>query len=386
MKHVVYFDWNATPPPLPQALEAAHRAASDSWGNSSSVHAVGRHARKAVEDAREAVACLLGRHPRDVVFTSGGTEANNLALQSLCIDASALITSRLEHPSVVRLAESLETRGLEVCWIPVGRAGQVCAQDVARLLKDRHEPHRVVVALQAANHETGVIQPIPAVIDAAHAVGARVHVDAVQAAGKMSSDAWRDADTVAIACHKLRGPKGIGAVATHRCARLQPFLRGGEQENGLRPGTVSTALAVGFGVAARWASAGAERYRAVGSLRDELEAALVGLGGLVNGDAERLSHVSNVSFSGTRGDEVVAALDVEGLCVSSGSACSAGTAEHSPVIAAMLGVERAQSAVRVSLGETTSRADIERAISVFRRVFARGIAQGPALLEVPLDL
>jgi cysteine desulfurase len=223
--------------------------------------------------------------------------------------------------------------------------------------------------MAAANHETGVVQPLEAVREVVQATGARLHVDAVQAVGKLPSALLAGADTLSLAAHKIRGPKGIGALV-HRPERApRPLLVGGSQERGRRPGTVDPVAATGFQLAAQWAARQVSRRAQLAELRDHLERQLVGRGALANGaQVERLAHVSNLSFPGRAGDELVAALDLLGVAVASGSACSAGTTEPSKIIHAMLGLERARGAVRVSLGDTTTREDIEHALGAFERV------------------
>ena len=362
----IYLDWNATTPPHPEVLAAMRDAAESAWGNPSSVHGAGRRARALVEDAREAVAALCGTPARDVILTSGATEANNLALRS----ATALITSRLEHPSVVRVAEALEREGRVVRWVPVPPSGRLDPAAVEEFLSD--VPPGFVVALMAVNHETGVIQPLHEVETLVHRRGGRLHVDAVQAAGKLPTDSWHHGDTSSIAAHKIRGPKGIGALVLRSPGMPVPVILGGAQERGLRPGTLDPVGAAGFAVAARRAlSSGPGRTAALAPLRDRIEAAAARLGVVNGSDAPRAPHVTNVSVGGFRGDELVAALDLGGLHVASGSACSAGTAEPSPVILAMLGRARAESALRISLGETTTQEDIDVAISILDRVVTR---------------
>jgi cysteine desulfurase len=358
----VYLDWNATTPPLPEVLEAMRAAAERAWGNPSSVHAAGRRARVYVEETREELGGALGRSPRDVWFTSGGTEANNLALAG----AKALVTSRLEHPSVVACAEGLAARGVPVSWLPVPPSGAIDPDSLSAALAAVSKG--AVVAVMAANHETGVVQPIPSIAEVCRTHGAHLHVDAVQAFGKLDPAWWQGADSVALAAHKIRGPKGVGALLGRPGWSPEPVLRGGAQERGLRPGTLDAAALAGFCVAVRHARTGPQRYAKLALLRDRLEREL-GSRVQVNGaGARRLPHVSNLSVAGFRGDELVAALDLHGVRISSGSACSAGTSEASPVITAMLGKERATSAIRVSSGEETQPEHIDRALQALRRV------------------
>jgi cysteine desulfurase len=389
---VIYLDWNATTPPHPDVLEAMREAALSAWANPASVHGPGRRARAHVERAREAVAALTGFDARDVVMTSGGTEANNLALAWAAGDAAAkaeappgLVVSRIEHPSIIRMVEALE-RAARIFWVEPSFEGVVTVESVtAALDRAAREGGARLVVLQAVNHETGVIQPVAEVAAAAHARGALLHVDAVQAVGRLPPSTWSGADLVSVAAHKIRGPKGIGALVTRPGIRLRPVLLGGAQEKGLRPGTQDAASCAGFAVAAEHAMSGPARYELVRALRDRLEAELVRIGEelgaapIRNGGEPRAPHISNLSWPGWRGDELCAALDLEGVAVSSGSACSAGTAEPSPVLRAMMaagagesaGEARALSAVRVSLGEETSLADVVEAVTRWRRVLVR---------------
>lgn len=385
----IYLDWNATTPPHPDVLAAMLEAARVAWANPASVHGPGRRARAYVESAREAVAALAGFDPRDVVLTSGGTEANNLALLHAFADMGgsgggkaggvpAMVVSRIEHPSIVRTAERLADRGVQVFWVEPGPDGVVAPEAFADTLERASRTSAVrLVVLQAVNHETGVIQPIAQVAELAHARGALLHVDVVQAAGRLAPYTWAGADLLSIAAHKIRGPKGVGALATRPGIRLRPVLYGGHQERGLRPGTQDAAACAGFAVAAERARPAPARYATLAELRDRLEAELTGLGEehgtrpLRNGEGPRAPHITNLSWPGWRGDELCAALDLEGVAVSSGSACSAGTAEPSPVLKAMLGEERAASAVRASLGEDTSLEEVLEAVRRWRRVLGR---------------
>lgn len=350
----IYLDWNATSPLAPEVAAAMSAAAERGWANPSSPHGAGRAAMALVEGARAEVARSLAIHTRDLAFTSGGSEANNLALHA--VDALAL--TRLEHPSIVRVAERLQLRGRPVEWLPVLPAGTV---DVAALepALSRLGPS-ATVALMAVNHETGVIQPLQEVGEIVRACGARLHVDAVQGFGKLAAELWQGADSIAVAAHKLRGPKGIGALAW-RGRPPEPLLVGGGQERGLRPGTQAPVLCEGFAAAVRRRAAYARERGRLSVLRARIESRLRPWA-RVNGLGERLAHVSNLSMSGWRGDEFVAALDLQGVHLSSGSACAAGTAETSPVITAMVGPERAASAVRISMGDATQDCAVDRAI------------------------
>ena len=380
----VYLDWNATTPPHPDVVAAMSEAARASWGNPSSLHGAGRAAKAVVERAREAIAQLMGFCARDVLFTSGGTEANNLAVVRPFLDAGGFptggtcITSRLEHPSVVTVVEQLEARGVRTVWLEVPPSGRLDPENVARALTSAAHP--CLVAVQSVNHETGVVQPVSDIVALAARAGAEVHVDAVQSAGRLPPATWDGAHSVAIAAHKMRGPKGIGALLVRPGIPVRPVLRGGGQERGLRPGTVDAVAAAGFGVATGHAEQGPARYEALAGLRDSLEERLMRVGAQVggaplrNGEGARAPHVSNLSWPGWSGDELAAALDLEGVCVSAGSACAAGTPEPSRVIAAMLGEHRARNALRVSLGELTTEIDVERAIVAYERVLRRRLS------------
>lgn len=362
-----YLDWNATTPPHPEVLAAMRSAAERGWANPSSVHAHGRRARAIVEDARAAVAALVGTDPRDVVFTAGGTEANNLALRSVSAGAR-IVTSRLEHPSVTRVAEALEREGkATVHWLAVRPEGVIDLDDLERALGIG----AALVTVQAVNHETGIVQPVAEVCRIAHAAAARVHVDAVQAWGKLEVPAgW---DTAAIAPHKMRGPKGIGALACREGVRIEPVLLGGAQETGIRPGTVDATLAAGFGRAAELARTGPARWTPLAAVRDRIESRLVALGGrrVATVQTTRAPHVVSTVWPGWTGAELVAALDLEGVSVSSGAACSAGTVEPSPVLRAMVGEEEAKRGLRLSFGDATTEEEITHALDAFARVLAR---------------
>ena len=375
----VYLDWNATTPPLPAVADAMREAALEAWGNPASIHGEGRRARRYVEDARAAVAELANADPRDVVLTSGGTEANNLALRTafageLAGAAAVLALSPLEHPSVTRVAEALAEEGrAKLRWLAVRADGSINLDDVERALGEENVK---LIALQAVNHETGAVMPVVDIAARAFAAGARTHVDAVQAWGKVPMSAMNEPGAVAtrsLAGHKIRGPKGIGAVILAPQGKLVPVLRGGAQERGLRPGTVDPVACAGLAVAARHARGGAERLERVRALRDELISGLVALDASCEcvRAPDWAPHVANVAFAGLDGPEMVAALDLEGVAIASGSACSAGTNEPSAGITAMLGAGRARRSLRLSLGEETTAVEIAAALAAFAKVLAR---------------
>jgi cysteine desulfurase len=374
LKPPVYLDWNATTPPHPDVVSAMVEATRWTWGNPSSVHGLGRYAKEQIERVRADLARSFHAHPRDVLFTSGGTEANNLAL----LDAPAIVTSRLEHPSVTRAAEAVERSGRPVHWLAVTSEGGLDLDELDAALG--RLPSACVVAIQAGNQETGILQPLEAISALTARRGAFLHVDAVQVAGKLPMEQWLHGDSFAVAAHKLRGPKGIGALLW-RCGRPvpKPLLRGGSQQRGFRPGTLDPVSILGFGAAWERLHEGSPELSRLESLRDGLEQALSRFGesNVVTaaskaGPCRRLGHVLSLFVPDWLGEELVAALDLEGICVSSGSACSAGTAEPSPVITAMLGSARAERTVRISLGETTTEADVGLAVRAFERVLSRG--------------
>lgn len=369
-----YLDWNATTPPHPEVLAAMAAAAADGWGNPASLHADGRAARRYVEDARKAVAELLGADPRDVILTGSGTEANNLALASLAAAAkpgSTLVTSVLEHPSVLASARRVAAlHALKLELLPIEPSGTVSTETLYKLSKEQTIGG---ICVQAVNHETGILQPLERVLEIAREANCRVLCDTVQAVGRLP-DLWLEADYRAVAAHKIRGPKGIGALVTRPGAPMARVLEGGAQERGLRPGTQDGMLAAGFSAAGTRALDGPSRYARLAVLRDHLEAGLrrVAQGLVIVGETSlRAPHVSSVLVPRWASPEVVAALDLEGVSVSGGSACSAGTVSLSPVIAAIVGEEQARGAVRFSLGEETTEAEIDFAIFAFERVVSR---------------
>lgn len=392
----LYFDWNSTTPPLPEAIEAMNAAYQSAWGNPSSVHAEGRAARSRLEEARVAIADLVAASPADVVLTSGGTEASNIALRSPYVsdEKGAILLAPIEHASIMAVATRLGELGVALRRAHVLKNGTIDLDDVEQTLAKGGVR---LVAIQAVNGETGVVQPVAEIAALAHAKGAVVHVDAIQGIGRIEppKGGWlAHADTIAVASHKIRGPKGIGALVTRAGHPLRPVLRGGSQERGLRPGTQDAALASGFGVAAKHARSSIAEYAKVGTVRDRLEAGLRVLGAAINGEgATRVPHVVHASFRDWSSAELVAALDLEGLAASGGAACHAGVPEPSATMVAMFREHpgdhwRLEGPVRFSLPPWTTDADVDRALAILHRVVARGAASlfgapsNPSLLDV----
>jgi cysteine desulfurase len=370
----IYLDHNATTPLLPEVAAAVAECQASGFANPESQHQLGRRARRMLEDAREGIAALLGmdlqrRPPDRLIFTSGGTEANNLALFGLCrassdTDTKRLIVSSIEHPSVAQAAKALAHRGWTVNPLSVSSPGVVCVDRFESLLAERPR----LVSVMAANNETGVIQPIPELAARAAAAGVPLHTDAVQAAGKIPVN-FRELGVMAmsIAAHKFNGPRGIGALIVQGDLPFDPILFGGFQEEGFRPGTQPVGLAVGMHVALqRFHREQAERTTRIARLRDRLEAAMISAwpSAVVHGrSAPRLPNTTCIAFPGRDRQALVMALDLAGVACSTGSACASGSSEPSPTLVAMgLPDELVNSSVRFSLGATTTADEIEEAI------------------------
>ena len=348
-------DANATTPLLLEAWEAMQSALREAYGNPASAHAVGRKARQLLEGARERIAILLGAAPDEVIFTSGATEANNLALFGLAGAAGAhVIASHIEHPCVVEPIRQLEARGFTVDWLPANASGIVTAEAaIARL-----QPTTRLVSLMLANHETGAVQPVRELAKSLPP-DVLLHTDAAQAVGKMPVS-FRELGVAALtaSAHKFRGPKGIGVVVLRRGVSLRPAFFGGHQQSGRRPGTEPVALALGMAAALEYAvlklESHRDRWQDLRSLLWERLQALAGpviLNGPGSGSPDALPSTLNVSFPGCRGDVLLMALDLAGIACSTGSACSSGSLLPSPVLQAMgVADEVLRSAIRFSFG------------------------------------
>lgn len=365
----IYLDHNATTPLAPEAAEAMARCQREIQGNPASQHAAGRRARQVLEDAREGIGRLLGAridqfHADRVVFTSGGTEANHLALLGLAADAPAhALLSAIEHPSVVGAAELLRRRGWRIDGLGVSPAGQVDPEALESLL---HAETRFV-SVMLGNNETGVLQPVARLAEGCAAAGVALHTDAAQVVGRLPVDfRGLGVDLMTVAAHKFHGPVGIGAVVLRDGVELRPQMFGGFQQGGLRPGTESVALAVGMHAALSACTRDLEATRQISSmLRDQFEGLLLAecpeLS--INGAAaERLPQTSNVAFPGVDGQALMMALDLAGVGCSTGSACASGSSEASPTLLAM-GLEKglAESCLRFSLGRDTTAAEVQQA-------------------------
>ena len=366
----IYLDHNATTPVAAQAADAMHEAVRGCFGNASSIHAFGQAAKAALDDARSAVAELLGARPNDVLFTGSGTEADNLAIRgvaeaSLRAGRRHLIASAIEHEAVLNTLKALSKRGWTSTLLPVGPDGVVEPAALAAAITD----DTALVSVMHANNEIGTLQPIAELAEIAHGRGALFHTDAVQTAGKLALDVTTlGIDLLSISAHKFNGPKGVGALWIRRGMRLVPSTTGGRQERNRRAGTENVPAIVGLGVAARLAAAKLENEAArLRTLRDRLEDSLLDQipETTVNGNGERVPNTTNISFHGVEAEALLIALDLEGIAVSTGSACSSGTLEPSHVLRAMgLTPRRAQSSIRFSLGLGNTDDHVARVVSV----------------------
>jgi tRNA-specific 2-thiouridylase len=374
----IYLDHNATTPVRAEVAAAVAAALAAGPGNASSTHAAGRAARAAVEAARREVAALLGVGPDELVFTSGGTEGNNLAIRGLARAAAAaralagrphVVSSPLEHPSVLGALDALAAGGFDVSFVAVDAAGRVTPEALRAALR----PETVLVTLAAANHELGNGYDVAALAAAARAGGALFHTDAVQAAAWAAPPPGADAAT--ISAHKLGGPQGVGAIFVRRGLDLPPLIAGGHQEHERRAGTENVPGIVGLGVAARLLrQERAEAAARVAALRDRLEARLLEVpGARVHGDrARRAPGTLNVAFAGAPGQLVAIALDLEGVCVSTGAACTSGSLSPSAVLRALgLSDREAGEAVRFGLGRGTTEAEVDRVAALVPAIVAR---------------
>ena len=370
----VYFDNNATTPVLPEVLQAMQPYFSEHFGNASSIHHHGQETRAAVERARESVASLLGCRSSEIVLTSGGTEGDNLAIFGLVRTGDHVITSTIEHHAVLNSCKRLQESGCELSYIHVDGRGLVDPDDVRRALR----PNTKLITIMMANNETGVIQPVEEIGKIAAEADVYFHTDAVQAAGKIPINVKSmQCDVLSISGHKMHAPQGVGALYVRKGTLLQALFYGGSHERSRRAGTENVPGIVGLGKAAELAAEGftngsIEKMRA---LRDRLEkAVLAELGSAgVNGEgASRVSNTTNVFFDYIDGEALVIALDLKGLAVSTGAACSSGAIEPSHVLTAMgVTADRARASLRFSLGKQNTENEIDFALQLVPPTVAR---------------
>ena len=370
----VYFDNNATTPVLPKVFEAMRPYFGERFGNASSIHHHGQETRAAVERARESVAALVGCRASEVVFASGGTEADNLALFGLARPGDHIITSTIEHHAVMNACKQLETQGCEVTWVPVDGRGLVDPGDVQRALR----PNTRLISIMTANNETGVLQPVEEIGKIAAEADVYFHTDAVQAAGKVALDVQQiGCDLLSISGHKMHAPQGVGALYVRKGTVLQPMLYGGRHERARRAGTENVPGIVALGKAAEMAQAALERgeLAAMAALRDRIEQAVlreVEATGVNGQGAPRVPNTTNIYFDYIEGEALIIALDLKGLAVSTGAACSSGAIEPSHVLTAMgLLPERARASIRFSLGKQNTVEEVEFALGLIPETVAR---------------
>ncbi len=380
----IYMDANATTPLLPEVFEAMRPFWIEHFGNASSIHQHGQHARAAVDHARDSLARLLHCRASEIVFTSGGTESDNLALfgtitseLSATKERTHVITTSIEHHAVLHAAESLEHRNIDVTFLPCTAQGVIEPAELIGAIR----PNTKLVSIMYANNETGVVQPIAALAAIAHAAGALFHTDAVQAAGKVALDLsphgpLKDIDLLTISGHKMYAPKGIGILFVRRNVRLNPMMHGGSHERQRRAGTENVAAIVGLGkaaeVAQQWLTT--EGPDKLAALRDRLEQGIlaqVDEAGINGGSAPRVANTTNIYFDHVEAEALVIALDLKGLSVSGGSACQSGATEPSHVLTAMgLTPARARASIRFSLSKLTTEEEVDQALALIPTAIA----------------
>jgi len=372
--HRIYLDNNATTPVLPEVFEAMRPYFGERFGNASSIHHHGQHTRAAVEDARESVAALLGCRASEIVFTSGGTEADNLAIAGLVSPGDHVITSSIEHHAVLLACQHLEETGCEVTVLPVDGRSLVDPDDVRRALRSNTK----LISVMMANNETGVLQPVEAIGKIAAEAGVCFHTDAVQAAAKVVIDVNRiGCHALSISGHKIHAPQGVGALYVRKGTRLRPLFFGGRHERSRRAGTENVPGIVGLGKASQLAKAALDRGddQKMTAMRDRLQQGILAQieESGVNGDgAPRVPNTTNLHFDHIDGEAMVIALDLKGLAVSTGAACSSGAIEPSHVLLAMgLRNDQARASIRFSLGKQTTDAEIDFALALVPETIAR---------------
>ncbi len=375
-KQRIYLDNSATTQVDESVLQTMLPCFRENFGNASSVHVFGQEARAAVEDARRSVAELLGADSREIVFTSGGTESDNSALWGVFRSGYRLgnhiITTGIEHPAILATCKALEGAGAEVARVRIDGSGRADPSAIAEAIRES----TILISVMHANNETGIVQPVEEISRIAKQRGILVHTDAVQSAGKIPVNVHDlGVDLLSLSGHKMHGPKGVGALYVRKGTKLAPFMTGGPHERKRRAGTENVPAIVGFGAAARLAVERLpEMQFRVAALRDRLESLALGkiARGRINGQGLRLPNISNISFDGVEGEAAVIALDLEGVAVSTGSACSSGALEPSHVLTAMgLRPEIVQSSLRFSLCYFNSEEEVDQVVRTLEGVVQR---------------
>jgi cysteine desulfurase len=370
----IYLDNNATTPVLPEVFEAMRAHFCEEFGNASSIHHHGQQTRAAVETARESVAALLACRASEIVFTSGGTEADNLAIAGLVSAGDHVITSSIEHHAVLLACRHLEEIGVEVTVLPVDGRSLVDSDDVRRALR----PNTKLISVMMANNETGVLQPVEEIGKIAADAGICFHTDAVQAAGKIAIDVNRiGCQALSISGHKIHAPQGVGALYLRKGTKIQPLFYGGRHERSRRAGTENVPGIVGLGKAAQLAKVGLDRGddKKIAAMRDRLQQGILAQveeAGVNGHGAARVPNTTNIRFDHIDGEAMVIALDLKGLAVSTGAACSSGAIEASHVLLAMgMRADQARGSIRLSLGKQTTEEDIDIALALVPETVAR---------------
>ncbi len=380
----VYLDNNASTPVLPAVLQAMQPYFTEHFGNASSIHHHGQETRAAVERAREAVALLVGCRASEIVFTSGGTEGDNLAIfgllssgllrSGLVRGGDHVISSTIEHHAVLNSCKQLEAEGCNVTYIRCDARGVIDPEDVRRAVR----PNTKLITIMMANNETGVLQPVEAIGKIAAEADVYFHTDAVQAAGKVAIDVIAiGCDLLSISGHKMHAPQGVGALYVRKGTHLQPLFHGGRHERSRRAGTENVPGIAGLGKAAELAREGlaSGEVRRMGDLRDRLESGLLGeieFCGVNGADTRRVPNTTNIYFDHVEGEAFVIALDLKGLAVSTGAACSSGALEPSHVLTAMgLDGDRARASIRFSLGKQNTSEDVDFALGLVPETISR---------------
>ena len=373
---VYYLDNNATTRVAPEVVEAMLPYLTEQWGNPSSAYTFGKKAGHAVAEAREKVAALINANPREIIFTSCGTESNNAAINSALTSQPGkrhVITTVVEHSANIQFGQTLEKRGCEVTWIPVDRAGQLDVHEIHEAIRE----DTAIVSVMLANNETGVIYPVEEIAAICRAKGVLFHTDAVQTPGKLKLDVKAmEVDFLSLSAHKLHAPKGIGVLYVRKGVSFQPYVMGGGQEQGRRGGTENVANMVAFGKAAEIAVASLEEnLDRIRALRDRMEEGIISSieGVTRNGAKEpRLANTSNLSFTNCEAEAILLLLDREGICASSGSACTTGSMAPSHVLTAMgLTPELAMGAVRLSLSKYSTDEEVDHLLAKMPEIVSK---------------